>query len=104
MTIRPCFALTLLAALLVPIPTHADEAAQLHGLFDREWEFRLKEDPNFATSVGRHEYDDRLTTYTPEDLARRAEAAKGFLHELAGIERGRLPADDQTSYDVFRRQ
>ncbi|HXU46348.1 MAG TPA: DUF885 domain-containing protein [Thermoanaerobaculia bacterium] len=103
------FALALFSStVLLASPARATDSsaltAQLHGLFDREWEFRLKEDPNFATSVGRHEYDDRLTTYTPEDLARRAEAAKGFLHELAGIERGRLAADDQTSYDVFRRQ
>jgi len=103
------FALALFSStVLLASPARATDSsaltAQLHGLFDREWEFRLKEDPNFATSVGRHEYDDRLTTYTPEDLARRAEAAKGFLRELAGIDRGRLPADDQTSYDVFRRQ
>ena len=37
----------------------ADEVVRLHALFDRAWETQLRENPLFATSVGRHEYDDR---------------------------------------------
>jgi hypothetical protein len=48
----------------------ADEVARLHALFDRTWETRLRESPMFATSVGRHEYDDRLGSMTPADLER----------------------------------
>ena len=83
-------------------PTGA--VAKLHDLFDRDWEFRLKEDPLFATSVGRHEYDDRLPSVTPADLERQNAATKSFLAELAAIDRAGLPAEEQVNYDIFRRQ
>jgi uncharacterized protein (DUF885 family) len=97
-------ALVFLTLLLVPIAAVADEAAKLHGLFDREWEFRLKEDPLFATSVGRHEYDDRLPSATMADLERQVAATKAFLGELQAIDRAQLPAEEQVNYDIFRRQ
>lgn len=97
-------ALVCLTLLLLPLPAAADEVAKLHGLFDREWEFRLKEDPLFATSVGRHEYDDRLPSATMADLERQAAATKAFLGELQAIARDQLPAEEQVNYDIFRRQ
>ena len=102
---KPLLPLLCLGLACLPAPVAAaDEAARLHDLFHREWELRLKEDPAFATAVGRHEYDDRLPSVTPEDLARRAAAAKGFLAELAAIDRGKLAGDDVVSYDIFHDQ
>lgn len=107
---RRALVLALLAAVALLSSSSARAAdpaaspAKLHDLFDREWEWRLKEDPEFATSVGRHEYDDRLTDGSPEDLARRAAGTKGFLAELKGISPEGLSPDDQTSAEVFRRQ
>jgi len=101
MRIRP-FAFILF--LLLPGLAAADEAARLHDLFDRAWEFRLKESPLFATNVGRHEYDDRLEEVTPADLERRATAVRGYLAELEKIDRAELAAEDQVSGEVFERQ
>ena len=63
--------LTLLAA---PSPTEKPSAArsQLHALFDEAWEFELREDPLFATSVGDHRFDDRLPSVSVADQVRRA--------------------------------
>jgi uncharacterized protein (DUF885 family) len=103
--LKPLLPLLCLGLACLPAPAAAaDEAARLHDLFNREWELRLKEDPTFATTVGRHEYDDRLPSVTPEDLARRAAAAKGFLAELAAIDRSRLSGDDAVNYDIFHDQ
>jgi uncharacterized protein (DUF885 family) len=89
----------------LPSPVRAaDETARLHDLFHREWEYRLKEDPMLATTVGRHEYDDRLPEISTEDLARRAAAGKAFLAELAAIDRSRLSSLDGVNYDIFRDQ
>jgi uncharacterized protein (DUF885 family) len=82
----------------------ADETSRLHDLFKREWEVRLKENPLFATSVGRHEYDDRLPSATLADLQRENAETRAFLDELKGIDRAKLPAADQVNYDIFRRQ
>lgn len=96
-------AIVLLA--IVPFPAAAaGEAARLHDLFKREWELRLKEDPLFATSVGRHEYDDRLPSASFADLERQAGESRAFLAELHAIDRSGLPAVDQVNYDIFKRQ
>jgi uncharacterized protein (DUF885 family) len=90
--------------LLLALPAAADEVAKLHDLFNREWELRLKEDPLLATAVGRHEYDDRLSSMTLADLERRHAAAKAMLGELAAIDRSKLPPEEQVNADIFRRQ
>jgi uncharacterized protein (DUF885 family) len=103
--LKPLLQLLCLGLACFPAPVRAaDEPARLHDLFHREWEYRLKEDPLLATTVGRHEYDDRLPSLTTEDLARRAAADKAFLAELAAIDRGKLSLEDGVNYDIFRSQ
>src|SRR6266498_1463423 len=94
--------LSLLA--LLALPAVADEVAKLHAIFDKNWETRLRESPLFATSVGRHEYDDRLPSVTPADLARRQAQRKATLAELEHIHRSELPVDEQVNYDIFKQQ
>lgn len=93
-----------LLSLVLALPAFADEVAKLHALFDRTWEFQLKEDPLLATSVGRHEYGDRLPAIAPADLARQHAFAKAALAELATIDRAKLPPFEAVNYDEFRRQ
>ena len=94
----------LLVLLLIALPLLADEVAKLHALFDREWEVRLRERPLLATSVGRHEYNDRLPATTPADLKRQADLVRGFLAELKAIDRAKLPPAEIVNYDIFRTQ
>jgi len=72
-----------------------DAVAHLHDLFDREWAWRLKESPELATSVGVHDYDDRLSDVSMETLARQTKDSEGFLAELQKIDRNALSAADQ---------
>jgi uncharacterized protein (DUF885 family) len=94
--------LLLLAAFTIAL--HADEVAKLHVLFDRVWETQLREDPTFATSVGRHEYNDRLPSIAPADLLRQYQYAKAALAELRAIDRAKLPAGEMVNYDIFGAQ
>ena len=97
--------LILVSLFLLALPAFAaDEVAKLHDLFDRSWETRLKEDPFFATSVGRHEYNDRLPSQTMADMERQTAEAKALLAELAAIDRSKLPAGEVVNYDIFQRQ
>jgi uncharacterized protein (DUF885 family) len=82
----------------------ADEVARLHALFDRAWETRLRESPMFATSVGRHEWDDRLGSMTPADLERRHAQVKAALAALDAIDAAKLPPDEAVNAGIFRRQ
>jgi uncharacterized protein (DUF885 family) len=94
----------LLALLLVALPLLADDVAKLHDLFGREWETRLRESPMMATSVGRHEYNDRLASITLADLKRQTDLSRGFLAELKAIDRAKLPANEAINYDIFQAQ
>ncbi len=82
----------------------ADDATRLHDLFAREWEFRLREYPLVGTYAGRHELNHRLQSLEPADLERRYQAWRGFLDELADIDRERLSDDDRINYDIFQSQ
>ena len=94
----------LLLSLLLAFPLFANDVAKLHALFDRAWEFQLRESPLMATSVGRHEYNDRLANISPADLKRQTEFERGLLNELKTIDRAKLPVAEQVNYDMFRRQ
>ncbi len=94
----------LLTLCLVANTSLAEISSPLHELFDREWTFRLSEYPLLATSVGRHEYDDRLPAVSLADQQHRATVWRGFLSELAAIDRAALTASDRVNYDIFERQ
>jgi uncharacterized protein (DUF885 family) len=76
---------------------------QLQQLLTDEWEFRLKEDPLFATDTGDHRYDDRLPSVTEADFQRRLDQARSFLDRSAEIDRAQLTRSDQLNLDIFRR-
>ena len=93
----------LLAAFLFALSLHADEVTKLHAIFDRAWEATLRDDPMFATSVGRHEWNERLPSITLADYQRQTERAKAMLAELKTIDRAKLPPAEAVNYDMFRR-
>ena len=95
---------TLIAAALLsaPVPALADATADLHALFDREWERDLAESPEGATYVGDSRYNDRWTDISPAAIAARNAADAKVLDELGRIPRDALPPAEQLNYDLFR--
>ncbi len=81
-----------------------DSAARLHALFDREWEMRLREEPLFATEVGRHEYDALLPELAHADLERRHRERQALLAELASIDLSHLSVADAVDTQIWRAQ
>ena len=81
-----------------------DAVARLHDLFDREWAWRLRESPELASSVGVHDYDDRLSDLSPETLERQNRETEAFRAELQAIDRDALPEEEQVNYDIFAAQ
>jgi uncharacterized protein (DUF885 family) len=97
---RRLFAILALSAPLAAFA--ADTAAdQAHALFDRDWQWRLKHQPEFATAIGDHRYDDRLPDAS---IAARWEAGaheKRMLEAIRRIDRSQLAGQDRISYDLF---
>jgi uncharacterized protein (DUF885 family) len=93
-----------LFALAYPCVARAQGAsADLKALLAEAWDFRLEEDPLFATYVGDSRYDDRLPAVAPADFERRAAFARRARERLAAIDRAALGPDDRVSYDMFKR-
>ena len=84
-------------------PSNGGASARLHALFERAWEFELREDPLLATSFGDLRYNDRLPSVGLEDQHRRARAIQGFLKELAAIPPEELSARDRMNREIFAR-
>jgi uncharacterized protein (DUF885 family) len=88
----------------VSFAAEPERNAKLHALFDEEWQFRLKEDPLFATDVGVHTYNDKLPSVTIKDLERRTQASQQFLNRLHEIDPTTLNNTDRVSYELFEMQ
>src|SRR5262245_12993717 len=77
--------------------------ARLKALLDEHWEFRLRENPLFATRVGDRRYDDRLPSVAPGDFGRRAAFTKTVRERLAAIDRAALAPPERVDYDMLAR-
>ncbi len=94
----------LIALAVAPAVRAQGPSAALQTLFDEEWQFRLKENPLFATYAGDHRYDALLPSMTPEDLARRAAHDRDTLAKLKAIDRGALSPSERVSADMMARE
>src|SRR5688572_27299298 len=74
---------------------------RLTELVNEAWEFELREDPLFATSVGDHRFDDRLPAVGEKDETRRAGARRALLERLQAIDRAALNDQERITYDVL---
>lgn len=74
---------------------------QARALFDSDWEWRLQNQPEYATSLGDYRYDALLSDTTL--AASRAANAhqRKMLEQARQIERDKLSAQQQLSYDLF---
>jgi uncharacterized protein (DUF885 family) len=79
------------------------ETQRLVKLFDDAWQFVLDEAPTFATSVGDHRHDNRLSSDRAEDFERRLLLRQGFLERAERIDRKHLSPADQVNLDIFVR-
>ena len=77
----------------------ADATAQARALFAEQWQWTLREFPEFATFLGDHRYDDRLSDQSAAAVLRRRAARAGFLERADKIDivdkdvrKGDLPA------------
>ena len=79
------------------------ELNRLRKLFADEWDFRLRENPMFATYFGDHRFDDKLGSVSEADELRRFGEDKKFLERAKKIRRSALTGEDRLNYDIFLR-
>ena len=97
--------ITLFAALLMATSLRAaGDSEAFKALYEKEWAFRLKEFPELASSVGVHQYDDRLTHVALADQTRRNGFWKEIRASLDAISCARLDRTGCINYRIFKRQ
>ncbi|WP_075794012.1 DUF885 domain-containing protein [Massilia putida] len=96
---RRLFATLILLGPLVALA--ADATDQAHALFERDWQWRLKHQPEFATSVGDHRYDALLSDTSLAEETAAIEHARRMLDLARQIDRAQLAGQDRLSWDLF---
>jgi len=74
------------------------------ALYEKEWAFRLSEFPTLASSVGVHDFDDRLAHVSMADQQRRYAFRKEIRASLDKISCQGLDRFDCINYRIFKRQ
>jgi uncharacterized protein (DUF885 family) len=98
-TMRRLFATLILLGPLVAFAADAADPAQ--ALFERDWQWRLKHRPEFATSVGDHRYDALLADTSLAEQTAVIEHARRMLDLARQIDRAQLAGQDRISWDLF---
>ena len=76
-------------------------SALFQRLLADEWDFRMREDPLFATFIGDHRYNDCLPALAEADYARRLDGMVEFQGLQKEIDPSALSPDVQLNYDIF---
>jgi uncharacterized protein (DUF885 family) len=79
------------------------DSTRLHQLFARDWEYTMREFPEYATAVGYPGQNARWTDNSVDAIERRKRHVGEVLATLRSIDRARLSPSDQLDYDLFRR-
>jgi len=77
--------------------------AELHRLFEDNWELTLKENPVFATTLGDRRYSAKLPVVSVAHSEELNQKNKEFLARLEAIDRSVLPKKEKLNYDIFKR-
>jgi uncharacterized protein (DUF885 family) len=86
-----------------PVSTPS-EGEKLHAIFASQWEWALREFPEYATMLGDYRYNARLTEMSAEAIERRREQTRKALEEVRTIDRSKLGAADRLNYDLYVEQ
>ncbi len=85
-------------------PQSSQEAARLHKLFKEEWEYTLRENPVFASTLGDRRYNDRWPDVSLAPIERRHQHNRRVLQKLATIQYEALSEADKLNYTLFKKK
>jgi uncharacterized protein (DUF885 family) len=84
--------------------TGENRHSQLQALFDEEWQYRLRTDPEFATTLGDKRYDDRLSDESAAFYQSDVKEKQNFLIRCQAIDATGLSKQDALSRELMIRE
>ncbi len=76
---------------------------QLLSMFDEEWKYELRSNPQMATSIGDSRYNDRLSDRSPAFYQSDLESRRKFLDRFEALNPAGLSAQDALSRELMIR-
>ena len=76
---------------------------QLRSLFDEEWEYELRTQPEFATALGDKRYNDQLSEYSSKFYQSDVEQKRKFLARFEAIDPAGMDAQENLSRTLMIR-
>jgi uncharacterized protein (DUF885 family) len=98
-----CAGWLLLMAMLTPPARSADTAnletrrKQMNQLLDDEWEYEMREAPEFATVVGDYRYNDRWSDASLEHVVVQRDALQKWLVKFEAVDTSGFPEQEKLS-------
>jgi len=92
-----------------PSPTTAQSSsvdarvANLHKLLDEQWEYNLRNSPEFASILGDKRYNDRLSDFSQAAIDRDNAQTKVFLREFEAVDATGFPEQERLNRDLMVR-
>jgi uncharacterized protein (DUF885 family) len=92
-----------------PAPTTAQSTsvdarvANLHKLLDEQWEYNLRNSPEFASILGDKRYNDRLSDFSQAAIDRDNAQTKVFLREFEAVDAAGFPEQERLNRDLMVR-
>ncbi|MFJ2988601.1 DUF885 domain-containing protein [Collimonas sp. NPDC087041] len=93
--------LFLFAFLVAPFSHAATPQQQLNTLFDSDWQWSMRNSPEFATAVGDNRYNDRLSDSSLAASLTANTHQEQMLAQAKQIDRSKLSGQELLSYDLF---
>ena len=82
----------------------ADEAEELHQLFESEWERTMQESPTWASQLGDKRYNRVWADRSADAIRASARKDNDALQALSAIDKSQLSPVDQLNYRLFEQE
>jgi uncharacterized protein (DUF885 family) len=75
----------------------------LHAVLDRQWEFTLRTNPEFASIIGDKRYNDKLSDLSQPAVDRDLRQARIFLRDIEAIDPTGFPEQERLNRELMAR-
>jgi uncharacterized protein (DUF885 family) len=79
------------------------DTKRLHELFKLQWDYTMRENPEFASEAGYPGQNDRWSDISVEAIERRRRELQAPLKVIQSVDRATLSAADQLNHDLFKK-
>ena len=84
--------------------TDGSKHATVQALFAQEWDYKMRDQPAYASTLGDHRWDDRWPDVSPAAYAQRAAHARDLQARIRSFDATGMSDEDRLSLQLFARE